>query len=190
MLTVVARKWWVLLLNGICGIIFGLMAFAWPGITVVALVILFGAYCLADGITAVTASLGRDEKGKSWGQMLFIGLISIGAGITALVWPGITAMILLFVIAFWAIVRGITEIVAAIELRKVIQNEWLLILAGAVSVLFGVILIAHPGAGALAVIWVIGAFALLRGLLLVTLAFKLRGHHRHAIPSAASAEAK
>ncbi len=190
MLTLVARKWWVLLLNGLCAIAFGLMAFAWPGVTVVALVILFGAYCLADGITAVTASLGRDEKGKSWGQMLFIGIISIAAGITAPVWPGMTAVVLLMIIAFWAIVRGFIEIIAAIELRKVIQNEWLLILAGAASVLFGVVLIARPGVGALALIWVIGVFAMLRGFLLVALAFKLRGHHRHATPTAASAEVK
>ena len=190
MLTVVARKWWVLLLSGVCSVLFGLMAMAWPGVTLAALVILFGAYCLADGITAVAVALGRDEKGKSWGQMLLIGGISIAAGIGTMVWPGMTALLLLTIIAFWSIVRGVVEISAAMELRKAVQNEWMLILAGVVSIAFGVILLIHPGAGALAVIWLIGAFALLRGGLLVVLALRLRGHHQRATQPVASTAAK
>jgi uncharacterized membrane protein HdeD (DUF308 family) len=176
MLRELARKWWVLLLNGICAIAFGLMAFAWPGITLLALVVLFGAYALIDGITAVAASIaGRNEAGRSWWQMLLVGILGILAGITAFIWPGITTVALLVVIAVWAIVRGIMEIIAAIELRKVIQDEWLLGLAGVASVLFGITLIGRPAVGALAVVWLIGGFAIAHGILLAALAFRVRG---------------
>ncbi len=176
MLSALARNWWVLLLNGICAIVFGVLAFTWPGVTLLALVTLYGVYCLADGITAIGATIGaKDNAGRSWWQMLFVGVLSIAAAITAFVWPQITAVALLIIIAIWAIMRGVFEIVAAIALRKVIDNEWMLGLAGAASVVFGVALIARPGLGALALIWMIGAFAILRGLLLTGLAFKLRG---------------
>jgi uncharacterized membrane protein HdeD (DUF308 family) len=184
LLVAIARKWWVLLLNGLCAILFGVMAFAWPQVTLLALVILYGVYCLADGITALGASLARREEGRPWGRMLLIGIVSIAAGVVTFLWPGITAIALLVIIAVWAIIHGITEIIAAIELRKFIHNEWLLILAGVVSVLFGVVMIARPGVGALSLIWVIGTFAILHGLLLVALAFKLRGL-AHAVPPAA-----
>jgi uncharacterized membrane protein HdeD (DUF308 family) len=174
MYNALTRKWWVLLLNGLCAIAFGLLAFAWPAATLFALVILFAVYCLTDGVTAVAAAFARDEQGKAWGQMLFIGFVSIITGFVAVVWPGITALVLLTIIAIWAIVRGTFEITAAIKLRKMINNEWLLILAGAVSILFGLILLVHPGAGALALIWVIATFALVRGCLLVALSLRLR----------------
>ena len=173
MLVELARKWWVLLLNGICAIVFGIIAFTHPGITLLALAIIFGIYCLADGITMLIVSINRGRQGESWGQMLFRGIISILAGCVALFWPAITAIALLFVIAAWAIVLGLMEIFGAIRLRKVINNEWLLVLGGIISVLFGIVLIAHPGAGALSVIWIIGAFAIIHGILLMALSFKL-----------------
>jgi uncharacterized membrane protein HdeD (DUF308 family) len=176
MLSALARNWWVLLLNGIVAIVFGVLAFTWPGVTLLALVTLYGVYCLADGITALWASFSaKDGAGRSWGHMLFVGIISIGAGITAFVWPHITAYALLVLIAIWAIMRGVFEIVAAISLRKVIDNEWMLGLAGAASVLFGLAVIARPGLGALAIVWMIATFAILRGAILTGLAFKLRG---------------
>ena len=175
MITALARKWWVLLINGLCAIAFGLMAFAWPGVTLVALIFLFGLYCLIDGITAIMASVARDDRGRSWWQMLLIGLISIAAGIAVFAWPGITAVTLLMFIAFWAIVRGTFEILAAIELRKVIEHEWLLVLSGIVSIVFGLLLVSRPGAGALAVVGLIGTLAIIRGCLLIGLAFRLRG---------------
>src|SRR5262245_12183861 len=174
MLNALASKWWILLVNGLCAILFGILAFAWPGTTLFVLICIYGVYSIIDGISAIAMSGTRHENGKPWGRMLFVGIAGIAAGIIAFAWPGITAMVLLFVIAIWAIVRGVLEIVAAIEMRKVIQNEWLLALAGVASVLFGLFLMLRPGAGALAVIWVIGTFALLRGLLLVALSFRVR----------------
>jgi len=175
MLFALAHKWWMLLLNGICAIIFGIMAFAWPGMTLLTLVAIFGVFCLADGVTAIGSSFSAHHTtGKPWGHMLLIGLLSIAAGITAFLWPGITVVTLLLVIAFWAIIRGIFEIIVALKLRKLIENEWLLILAGIVSILFGVMLITRPGVGALAMMWLIGAFAVFHGFLLVALSFRLR----------------
>ena len=173
MLIGLARKWWVLLLNGICAIIFGLVAFTWPGITLLSLAILFGVYCIADGITMIIVSITRGKRGESWGQMLFRGIVSLIAGGIALFWPAITAIALLLIIAVWAIVRGILEIFAAIRLRKIINNEWLLVLGGIISVLFGVFIMARPGSGALSLIWIIGAFAIAHGILLIALSFKL-----------------
>lgn len=164
----------MLLLNGVAAILFGIMAFAWPGITLLSLVLLFGIYCIADGITAVLASFARGESGRSWWQMLLIGVVSLLAGITAIAAPDITAVTLLLVIAGWAVVRGVFEITAAIGLRKIIDNEWMLILAGAASILFGVVLAVQPAIGALAVVFWIGAFACVRGIFMVLLAFKLR----------------
>ena len=169
-----ADKWWMLLLNGLGAIVFGLLAFAWPGVTLLVLVTLFGIYCIVDGVTALMAARARRSGDRKWGWMLFVGIVSILAGIAAFAWPGLTAMALLFMIAVWAIVHGVLEIIAAIELRKVIDNEWMLALAGVVSALFGIVLIARPGAGALGLVWLIGSFALIHGVLLVMLAFKLR----------------
>jgi len=175
MLHALAKNWWVILLNGLCAIAFGVLAIAWPGLTLLALIIMFGVYCLADGITAIIASFAKNEKGAPWWQMLLIGVVSIGAGICAFAWPGLTALTLVMIIAAWSIARGIFEIIAAIELRKVIDNEWLLILAGVVSIIFGIVLFARPGPGALALVWVIGFFAIARGVLLVMLSLRLRG---------------
>ncbi len=147
MLQGIARRWWVLLLNGICAILFGVVAFAWPGLTVLVLVFLFGFYCISDGITAIAASFAvRHQTGRFWWQMFLVGALSVIAGITALFWPGETAVVILLIIGIWAIAHGVMEIIAAIELRKAINNEWLLALAGVVSLLFGIALISRPGA--------------------------------------------
>jgi len=176
MLQALARHWWVLLLNGLFAILFGILAVAWPGLTLLALIWIFGVFCLADGATSIVLSFARSERGMFW-QMLLLGLVSVIAGLCALAWPGLTALTLVYVIAAWSIVRGVGEIIAAIELRKVIDNELLLGLAGFVSILFGIVLFARPGEGALAVVWVIGVFAIARGALLVMLSFRLRGLH-------------
>ena len=175
MLTQLADKWWLLLLNGVCAIGFGVLAIAWPGLTLIFLVTLYGVYCIIDGVTALMAARARNEAGKPWGWMVFVGIASIAAGVAAFVWPGLTALVLLTLIAAWAIVRGVFEIVAAIELRKRIDNEWMLILAGTISVLFGAALLVWPGAGALALVVWIAAFAIVHGVLLTMLAFKVRG---------------
>ncbi len=175
MLHALARNWWLLLLRGIFAIIFGALAFAWPGLTLVTLVLLYGAYALVDGICAVIAALmGGGATSRWW--LAVSGLCGIGIGLMTFMWPGVTALVLLLFIASWAIVVGVFEILGAIRLRREIDNEWMLILSGAVSVLFGLALLAQPGAGALALVWVIGTFAILFGLLYVGFALRLRAY--------------
>lgn len=178
MLVMLARNWWMLLLNGVGALLFGLFAFTWPGVTLQILVILFGCYCLADGFSALGASFTRDSA-ATWWWMLFVGVTSILAGVTAVLWPGLTAFILLVIIAVWAILRGGLEIVAARALRKTIPQAWLLVVSGLVSILFGLLLLARPGAGALAAIWIIATFAVARGIILVVFSLRLRAQvHR------------
>jgi uncharacterized membrane protein HdeD (DUF308 family) len=187
MLQSLVRNWWVLLLRGFAAIAFGALAFAWPGLTLVSLVALYAIYCVIDGVAALAAAFARDEGGKAWGRMVLTGVVSIGAGVAAFLWPGLTAIVLLWIVAAWAIVRGLFEIVAAVQLRKAIADEWMLVLAGAVSILFGVALFARPGAGAVALVRFIGAFAILHGVLLAVLAFRLRGLRDVASPDSVRA---
>jgi uncharacterized membrane protein HdeD (DUF308 family) len=169
---VLRRRWWLLLVRGIITIVFGLSAFAWPGLTIIILTALFAAYALVDGIFALVVGVN-----SRWWILALLGTLGIIAGLIAFFYPGLTALTLLFVIAAWAIARGIMEIAAAIQLRKVITNEWALILGGICSVVFGLILFARPAAGALAVIWIIGAYALVIGTFLIILSFKLKRYH-------------
>jgi len=170
-----AKNWWAVLLRGLAAIVFGVLAFAWPGITIWSLIIVWGAYALVDGVFAIISAVSGGTPAPRW-WMAVVGVIGILAGIVAFANPGLTALTLLMLIAAWAIVSGIFEIVGAIRLRKEIDNEWLLILHGIVSVLFGLFLFYSPGAGALAMIWVIGAYAIVGGVLLCVLAFQLKKH--------------
>ena len=176
--TLMQRGWWLLLLRGIVAIAFGVLTWLRPGISAVALVILFGAYAFADGVLGTWAAIAGRADHEYWWLVLLRGLLGIGVGILAFIEPGIVALALLFYIAIWAIATGVLEIATAIRLRREIRGEWLLILSGLLSVVFGVVLIAHPGAGALAVLWLIAAFAITFGILLVILAFRARGFVR------------
>ena len=150
------------------------MAFASPGATLLALVFVWGAYAIVDGAFALYMTfLASRQQRRSWPHLLE-GIAGIGAGVLAFVLPGITALALLYLIAAWAIVTGAVEIVAAVDLRKQIQNEWLLGLAGALSIIFGIVVAVMPDAGALAVVWTVGAYALLFGITLIVLAFRVR----------------
>ncbi|MBN8762326.1 MAG: hypothetical protein BGP20_01155 [Thiobacillus sp. 63-78] len=169
-----SRNWWVLLLRGLVAIAFGVLVWFQPGISLAALVLLFGAYSAADGILGVWTAIAERKEREHWGLLLIWGLLGIGIGILTFLVPGITALALLFYIAIWAVATGVLEIVAAIRLRKEIEGEWLLILGGLVSVVFGVILMAQPLAGALAVLWLIAIYAVIFGVLLVILAFRVR----------------
>lgn len=173
MLSVYTGSWWAMVLRGIAAIAFGVLAFVWPGITVAALIFLWGAYALVDGAFSIAAGIRSHGEYKRWWFLLLEGVLSIAAGIVAFVMPGITALILLILIAAWAIVTGVFEIAAAIQLRKEIKGEWLLGLAGAASVLFGVAMFLNPAAGALAVVWLIGVYAIFFGVLLVALGLRL-----------------
>lgn len=173
-----SRNWWLLLLRGLCAIAFGVLSFMQPGISLATLVLLFGAYALVDGVIgSVMAVSGRKEQ-EDWWVLLLWGLMGIAVGILTFVAPGVTALGLLIYIAAWALVTGVTQIVAAVRLRKVIQGEWLLILGGVVSVIFGFLLMAQPGAGALSLLWIIATYAVFFGVLLVVLAFKVRSAGR------------
>jgi uncharacterized membrane protein HdeD (DUF308 family) len=170
-----ARNWWLVLLRGIAAVIFGILTFVWPGITLVTLVLLYGAFAFVDGVFALWAGIAGGAPAPRW-WLILIGLLGIGVGIITAVLPGMTALVLLYFIAFWAIVMGVMEIIGAIRLRKEIDNEWMLVASGIVSVLFGIILIVAPGAGALGVLFVIGVYAVIYGATLIGLAFRLRKH--------------
>jgi uncharacterized membrane protein HdeD (DUF308 family) len=168
------NNWWLVALRGLLAIVFGVVAFAMPGITLLALVYLFGAYALADGIIELIAGYKMRDGDKPVWPIVVIGILGIIAGVLTFFWPGVTALVLLAFIAAWALVTGVFQIIAAIRLRKEIQHEWLLILSGVLSVLFGLAMLIFPGAGALAVIWVIAAYAIVFGVLLLILGFNLR----------------
>lgn len=174
MLDTLARNWWLVVFRGVIAIIFGIMAFVWPGITVGALVLLFGVYALIDGISALIAGLtGRTGNRRGW--VLFLeGLAGIAAAVVTFLYTGITAVILLYVIAAWAMVTGVMEIAAAISLRRQLDGEWALGFSGLLSIVFGAVLFLNPGPGALALIWVIGAYAVVFGVLLIYLGISLR----------------
>ena len=150
--SVLRRGWWLLLLRGIVAILFGVILWVEPTISLAALVLLFGAYYLVDGIFAVWTAISGPKDHDYWWLLLLWGLVGIGVGILTFLAPGITALALLFYIAIWAIATGVLEIMAAIRLRKEIDNEWLLLLAGLASVAFGLLLAFRPGAGALGVL--------------------------------------
>lgn len=178
MLHALARNWWALALRGLVAILFGLFTFFLPGITLVTLVFLFGAYALVDGAFNLIAFFR--VASHHW-ALLVEGIVGILVGILTFAWPAMTAIALLYFIAFWAILTGILEIVAGVRLRAAIANEWLLILMGALSVIFGLVILFAPGLGALAIVLWIGAYALVFGVILLALAFRLRGHHQRLI---------
>ena len=168
-LSAFAKNWWVLLVRGVLAVLFGLLALALPGLTLVTLVLLYGVYAFADGLTALWVGGGS----RAW-PLVLTGAIGILAGIFIFIFPGITAIALLYVIAVWAIIRGIFEIITAIRLRKEIANEWALLIGGVVSIIFGLLLAAYPRAGALAMVWVIAVYALVFGVMMIVLAFRVR----------------
>ena len=172
--TALSPRWWVLFLRGLLAIAFGILAFALPRASLDALVLLFGAYALVDGALGMSLAAERGRAGARLGWHVFEGVVGIIAGLLTFAWPGITALILTLFIGGWAILTGVAEIVLAVELRRLIEHEWSLGLAGALSVVFGVLLFVFPALGALALLGIIGAFALVFGALLVTLGLRLR----------------
>jgi uncharacterized membrane protein HdeD (DUF308 family) len=172
--TILSRSWWLVLLRGVAAIVFGVLTWFYPAITLTVLMLFFGAYLLVDGALSVWTAISGRRHHEYWWVLLLGGMVGIVVGIFTLVIPGITALALLFYIAIWAVATGVLQIVAAIRLRKEIQGEWLLILSGLLSVIFGLLLIMQPRVGALAVLWLIAVYAVLFGILLVLLAFRMR----------------
>ena len=178
MLPTLAGNWWSLLMRGIAALIFGLMALFWPGLTLFVLIVFFGAYALVDGVFAIVAGI-RGSRGRRW-LLLAEGALGVLAGPVAFFYPGMTALVLLYVIAAWAIFTGILKVVMAISLRREMENEWLMVLSGVLSVLFGVILAVLPGVGLLSMVWLIGIYAVIFGLALMVLAFRVRGQRQES----------
>ncbi|MCU1337984.1 MAG: hypothetical protein JWO19_3565 [Bryobacterales bacterium] len=178
MRVVLARNWWSLLLRGIVAILFAVITVVSPGLTVSALVLLFGAYALIDGILSIIGAVRAARSHERWGVLVLEGLAGIAAWAVTVVWPVITTLFLVYLVAAWALVTGILEILAAVKLRTQIRNEWLLVLGGVASLMIGIFLIAVPFAGAIALALWIGAYAFVFGVLLIALAFRLRAWMR------------
>jgi uncharacterized membrane protein HdeD (DUF308 family) len=171
----IVGDWRLLALRGLAAVVFGVLALVWPVSALLALVWLFGAYVLVDGIFILAAvATGAPGTGQRRGLLFLEGLAGIIAGILTFVWPGITALVLLFLIAAWALITGILEIVTAVRLRREIRNEWLLALSGVLSIVFAVLLVILPGPGTLALVWLIGAYAVVFGILILALAWRIR----------------
>jgi uncharacterized membrane protein HdeD (DUF308 family) len=169
-----SRYWWMVALRGLLLLLFGLAAVLWPVVTLTVLVLWIGAGFLVNGVLALAAAIvGRDVEGRGW--LILEGVLGIGAGILTFLYPGITGLVLLWLVAGWAIVSGMLQIAAAVQFRKVIRGEWMLGLAGVLAIAFGVLLIARPGVGLLTLALLIGWFAIFYGVVLIALGFRLRG---------------
>jgi uncharacterized membrane protein HdeD (DUF308 family) len=177
MAVVLSTNWWALALRGVLAILFAILTFLWPGITLGALVLVFGAYAFIDGVLAIIAAVRAVRGHRRWAALVLEGIAGILAGLCAWIVPGVTLTFLIFIVAAWAIITGFFEIAAAIRLRRNIPQEWLLILMGIVSILFGVLIYIAPIAGAVVIVWWLAGYALLFGIMLLALAFRLRRLH-------------
>lgn len=183
MTDLLARNWWMFVLRGVFAIIFGVVAWIWPGLTILTLIYLFAAYSLIDGVTAIISIFS--EAGRSrWFALLLEGILGIGAAIVAVAWPGLTALTFVWVIGAWAVISGVLKIISAIQLRQEIENEWWMGLSGAASIVFGIILFAAPGTGALSLVWLIGIWAIILGVVLIAFGFRLRGRAASGVTTA------
>jgi uncharacterized membrane protein HdeD (DUF308 family) len=171
---ILSRYWWTTLLRGLIWVMVGVFLFVKPAIGLMTLALTFGVLVLADGIATIVSAIGGRKEHENWGILLLAGLAGVGVGLLTLFNPGITALVLLFYMAIWAIATGVLELVAAIKLRKEIRGEGWLVLAGLLSIAFGVILMARPGVGALSVLWLIAAYAIGLGVSLIVLSLKSR----------------
>ncbi len=174
MIAQLTRNWWIPLMRGIAAIVFGVAALIWPGITLEVLVLFFGAYALVDGIFALVSGLTASDAdgGLRW-MLALTGIAGVVTGLITFFWPGVTATVLLAFIIAWAIITGILEIAAAIRLRQVISNEWLYIVSGVASVLFGVLALIYPNSGAVSIVWMIGLYAIVAGVALIGFAVRV-----------------
>lgn len=166
------RVWWTVILRGIAALLFGIVVLAWPGLAFATLLVMFGVFCLADGVIGIWAAIsgGSDHR---WLQLVW-ALVSVGAGLATLLVPGVTALALLFYIGAWAVTSGVLQIVSAIQLRREIEGEWLLMLNGLLAVVFGLLLFARPGAGAMAIVTILGVFAIASGVALILFGWRAR----------------
>jgi len=178
--SLLSQSWWMLALRGVVALVFGILAFSWPGLTLLWLVALFAAYAVIAGGVSTYAALRNRRTDDDWWLVLLLGLVGLGAGVIAILHPDLTALVLVLVMGAYALLTGVLDIAIAIRLRKVIRGEWLLILAGIVSIVFGVMVFLFPAAGALALVWLIGVYAVATGVLLLAAAFRARSWGRGA----------
>jgi len=180
-----ASRWGWVVARGVIGVLFGLFAFTRPGAMAFSMVLVFGVYAFIHGIATVIASARSGRAGDSWGALLIEGLLSIAAGVVALLWPAATALAFVWVIGIWAIAIGALEIASAIKLRKLIAHEWAMGIAGAISIAFGLLAFYRPLAGGLAIVWWLGAYALLFGVMSIVVGLRLRRltHPREELPA-------
>ncbi|GAB1824061.1 HdeD family acid-resistance protein [Herbidospora sp. RD11066] len=165
--------WWALAVRGLLAIVFGVVTLAWPGITLVALVYVFAAYAIVNGLFTIAGAFREANAGsRSW--MIFSGVLGVIAGIVVATWPAITALVLLWLIGAWFVVTGLLEIIAAVHARRRIDSDWSLMTAGVLSVVFGVVLVIWPAAGALSLAWLIGILAIILGVALCYLAYRVK----------------
>jgi uncharacterized membrane protein HdeD (DUF308 family) len=175
---VVSRIWWAVGLRGILAILFGIMALIFTGQTLLALVYVFGAFALVAGLAQIVTAMRAGEAHMRWGWLAFAGIISVAAGIVTFVWPGITALALLFVIAAWALITGVAEIIFALSWPDTLAHPWLAALSGALSVVFGILLVVWPRSGVIALTWLVGIYAILYGISQLYYLFRLQGLRR------------
>src|SRR3954470_16286738 len=171
-----ARNWWLVGLRGAPALIFRILTLAWPGVTLLALIFLWGVYALVDGVSSI--ALGAAVRGHRWANVL-IGVVGILAGLVAIMLPGETAVVLLVIIAIWAIIAGVVQIGAGLALRRAMAHAWFLVLTGRLTLVLGIVLLLNPGAGALALVTTIAIFAIIWGISLILLGFRLRGLRDH-----------
>ncbi len=176
MLGLVAREWWLFAIRGVAALVFGILAFIWPEATLTVLVFLFGAYVLVDGVALLVALVRGDPVARrhAW-AVGFIGVLGIVAGVVTFVWPNLTAMSLLYIVAFWAIATGGFQVIAAIALRRELDNEFLMALGGVASVVFGALLVVFPSEGLISLVWLVGIWSVVFGASSLGLAYRLHG---------------
>lgn len=176
MLGLVARDWWVFAIRGIAALVFGILAFIWPETTLTVLVFLFGAYVLVDGVSLLIALARGDAAARrhAW-TVAIMGVLGIVVGVVTFVWPGLTALSLLYLVAFWAITTGVFQVIAAIALRRELEGEVWMALGGVASIGFGALLVAFPGEGLISLVWLVGIWAVVFGLSSLSLAYRLHG---------------
>ena len=176
-----SSNWWALAQRGLAGIAIGQVAFTWPGVTIASIVMLFGIYALMDGAFAIIAAMRGVREHDRWGWMLVEGIAGVLAGLIALFMPAIGALALVWIIAFWAMVTGALEIGAAVRLRKIMEGEWMLMIAGVLSLALGFLIVSRPGVGIAVIATWIGVYALVVGVVTLVLAFRVRKWaHEHA----------
>ncbi len=168
------QSWWMLALRGAAALLFGILALAWPGATLLVLIALFAAFAIVSGISALAAALGNRHADAGWWLVLLLGIAAVAAGVIAILRPGAAALVLVIVMGANAIVTGVLDIAMAVRLRRHIEHEWMLVLAGIVSLVFGVVVLAYPGLGAVALVWIVAFYAIMTGVLLLALGLRLR----------------